>query len=91
MNKPVVGGWWAMCCLHDLKQIRSADELPEITEAMEEFGAQCWPTLADALEDLEEDGDFERGIAFALRYYFDLPMSGKSVIRTAPVSGVPHG
>lgn len=89
MNKPVVGGWWAMCCLHDLQQIKSEDELPEIEEAMEEFGANYWPTLLDALDELEEDGDFERGIAYALRCHFGLPMSAKSVVRP-PTAGEQH-
>lgn len=88
MDKPVIGGWWAVCCLHDLQHIRTQEELEEATEVIAdgEFGASCWPTLADALAALEEDGDFERGMACALRLYFGLPMSDKSVVRR-PSSG----
>jgi hypothetical protein len=79
----VLHGWYAICCIHDLQQIQHPDQVGDVQEAIDEYGARCWNTLAEALADLEEDGDFERGIAYGLRKHFELPMSDKSVIRPA--------
>jgi hypothetical protein len=81
MSKPRLHGWYAICCIHDLTQIQFPDQVGDVQEHIDENGARCWDTLEEALAELEEDGDFERGIAYGLRHHFGLPMSELSVVR----------
>jgi hypothetical protein len=85
---PQIGGWWTNCCIHDLEQIKTAEDLESCKEAVADKvydRAEYWPTLEAALNDLEQrkglDGDFERGMFYALRRYFGLPMTDKSCVK----------
>ncbi len=79
MNKPdlKIGGWWAPCCIQDLNHIKDEADLAEAREvfADKETGATYWPTLKEALGALDDvqNTEFERGMAYALRRYFNLP------------------
>jgi hypothetical protein len=63
------GMWYAICCIHDLRQITAEDDLKDLQEGIEEWGARAWTNLESALADLREEPwtDEERAIADRLR------------------------
>jgi hypothetical protein len=50
-----IGWYYTFCCALDLARIDSEDDLDEAAWAIEELGAQAWPTLDDAARDLVGD------------------------------------
>lgn len=72
---PIVGDWVMPCCIQDLRRVEDQEEIDAVLESIEDDfddGSSWWPTLEDALRDLEaSDGphweDYEREIAVRLR------------------------
>jgi hypothetical protein len=55
--EPKIGDWWAACCIEDLYEIRTNEDLEDVLEWLseEDFGgiAGLWPTREAALADLD--------------------------------------
>lgn len=55
---PVVGGWYAVCCLDDLYRIEDGQTVADILESYGDenddmpLRVRCWPTLREALAEL---------------------------------------
>lgn len=65
---PLIGWWYAPCCIEDLRLLATAEDLAEALELHSETGGMFFPTLTEALKSLEESdwGDHERAIAAKL-------------------------
>jgi hypothetical protein len=53
MIQPAIGMWWAPCCLHDLQEITSAEDIEDVLSFIELGPFRgLWPTRQAALMDL---------------------------------------
>ena len=49
-RKPEIGLWWAACCVLDLQQIQSGDDLAEAMNGWDYGGyAGAWPSREEAI------------------------------------------
>lgn len=67
-TKDGLGWWFAPCCIHDLRPVRTEEQLAEERRFEREIGGRWWKTLQEAIDELsKEDWDeFEIGIAYGL-------------------------
>ena len=59
-----IGDWWAPCCLHDLQQLKDADDI----EAIRPMFRDGCDTCAEAVDELIQECDQEERL-FLLRWY----------------------
>lgn len=88
-DKPQIGGWFCVCCIHDLQQIKTQDDVEAAED--EDFHPRYWPTLDAALEALEPEcwgDDWDMGMIWAFSRFCDYKPK-RGVLHKHPDSAEP--